>query len=253
VTINALRALKLDPLEAGAHTAYAWTLWRCAAAPQQAERQFQVAIERWPNDPLARRLFAAFLGSQDRFAERLAETRHALDRDPLSPAIHDDLARCLLYLHDYRRAEQLCRRALQIDPGFGGAWETLARTEAANGRWADALEAQRAADSLGQRPNARWLRLRAAVRTGDKAEAVRLWRPLRALIDLGEADPLQAALACDAMGQRDEAMSWLGQACASGAATIEDLRMAPELDSLRNDTRFTALLTRVQGAVAAAH
>jgi tetratricopeptide (TPR) repeat protein len=253
VVVNALRALKLDPLEAGAHTAYAWTLWRCAAAPQQAERQFRVAIERSPNDPLVRRLFAAFLGSQDRFAERLAETRHALDRDPLSPAIHDDLARCLLYLHDYPRAERLCQRALQIDPGLGSAWETLARTEAASGRWADALEAQRAADSLGGRPNARWLRLRAAVRTGDNAEAARLWRPLRALIDLGEADPLQAALACDAMGQRDEAMSWLAQACASGATTIEDLRMAPELDSLRGDTRFNALLARVQGAVAATH
>jgi len=122
--------------------------------------------------------------------------------------------------------------------------------EAADGRWADALESQRAADSLGRRPNTRWLRLRAAVRTGDQAEAAHLWRPLRALIDLGEADPLQAALACDVMGQRDEAMSWLAQSCAAGTTTIEDLRMAPELDSLRADQRFTALLTRVQGAMA---
>jgi len=251
VAVNALRALKLDPLEAGAHTAYAWSLWRCGAVPQQAERQFRIAIERTPNDPLTRRVLAAFLGSQDRFAERLAETRHALDRDPLSPAIHVDLARCQLYLHDYGRAERLCRRALEIDPALGTAWETLARAEAASGRWPEALVAQRAADSLGRRPNTRWMRLLAAVRTGDRAEAEHLWRPLRALIDLGEAEPMQAALACDAMGQRDEAMSWLAQACASGAATIEDLRMAPELDSLRSDQRFDALLTRVQGTVAA--
>jgi len=112
VAVNALRALKLDPLEAAAHTAYAWTLWRCATVPQQAERQFQIAIERSPNDALARRVFAAFLGSQDRFAERLTETRHALDRDPLSPALHVDLSLCQLYLHDYARAERLCQRAL---------------------------------------------------------------------------------------------------------------------------------------------
>jgi Tfp pilus assembly protein PilF len=248
VTVHALRALKLDPLEAGAHVAYAWALWRCAGDARQAERQFRIALERRPSDPLAHRLYAAFLGSQDRFAERLTRTRHALDHDPLSPVIHVDLARCRLYLHDYARAERLCRRALQLDPGLGAAWETLARVEAARGRWAEALDAQFAADSLGRRPNTRWMRLRAAAMSGDPAGAARLWRPLQALIELGEADPLQAALAFEAMGRRDEALSWLAQAYAGGAATIEDLRMAPELDSLRTDGRFAALMARAEVA-----
>jgi len=100
-------------------------------------------------------------------------------------------------------------------------------------RWQAAIEAQRTADSLGLRTGTRWLRLRAAQARGDRAEVERLWRPLSALMELGEADAFDAAVAHLAVGRRDLAVSWLARAFAEGSATLEDLRMAPELDSLR--------------------
>ncbi len=242
---NALRALTLDPQNAEAHTAYAWSLWQCAGDPVQADRQFQVAIQRLPSDPLTRAAYAAFLGAHDRFEERLVQTRRALECDPLSPEMLLDLARCHLYLHDLARARRLCVRALEIDPGLPTGWATLARVDAADRQWPEALEAQRTADSLGTRTGTRWIRLRMAVANGNRAEADRLWRPISALIDLGEVNSFDAGVAHLVMGRKDQAISWLARAYAEGTITIQDLRMAPELDSLRTDERFVALMAKI--------
>jgi TolB-like protein/Tfp pilus assembly protein PilF len=242
---NALRALTIDALNAEALAAYAWSLWQCSGDPVQADRQFQVAVQRLPSDPLTRAAYAAFLGTRDRFEERLLQTRRALECDPLSPEMLIDLARCQLYLHDVGRARRLCMRALEIDPGLPTGWATLARVDAADRQWPEALQAQRTADSLGPRTGTRWIRLRMAVANGDHAEADRLWRPISALIDLGEVNSFDAAVAYLVMGHKDLATSWLARAYADGTISIQDLRMAPELDSLRTDERFVALMAKL--------
>ena len=245
VQSSALRAITLDAQNGEGHAAYAWSLWQCSGDPVQADRQFEAALKRLPNDALTRSAYAAFLGSRDRFEERLVQTRRALECDPLSPEILLDLARCHFYLHDLDRARRLCQRALEIDPGLPTAWSTLARVDAAARRWPEALQAQRTADNLGPKSGTRWLRLRMAVAEGDRAEAERLWRPLQALIDLGEANSFDAAIAHLVMGRRDQSASWLARAYADGSITLQDLRMAPELDSLRTDERFIALMAKL--------
>lgn len=242
---NALRAITLDVHNAEAYAAYAWSLWQCSGDPEQVDRQFQNALRLMPSEPLTRSAYAAFLGSRDRFEERLVQTRRALECDPLSPEILLDLARCHFYLHDWERARSLCERALQIDPGLTAGWSTLARIDAANRQWPEALEAQRTADSLGLRTGTRWLRLRMAVAQGNHAEVDRLWRPISALIDLGEVDAFDAAVAHLVIGRKDLATSWLARAYAEGSINVQDLRMAPELDSLRTDERFVALMTKL--------
>jgi hypothetical protein len=139
----------------------------------------------------------------------------------------------------------LCVRALEIEPGLPSGWSTLARIDATAGRWPDALEAQRAADSLGTHVGTRWLRLRMAAAQGDEAEVTRLWRPISALIELGEVNSFDAAVAHLVIGRKDLATSWLARAYADGSITVQDLRMAPELDSLRTDERFVALMAKL--------
>lgn len=242
---NALRALTIDAHNAEAHAAYAWTLWQCAGDPAQADIQFQAVLRRMPSDALIRSAYAAFLGTHDRFEERLIQTRRALECDPLSPDILLDLARCHFFLHDSERARRLCLRALELEPGLPAGWATLARIDAAARQWPEALQAQRTADSLGPRTGTRWLRLRMAAAQGDRAEVERLWRPISALIELGEVNAFDAAVAHLVIGRKDLATSWLARAYADGSITVQDLRMAPELDSLRTDERFVALMTKV--------
>ena len=47
------------------------------------------------------------------------------------------------------------------------------------------------------------------------------------------------------IGRRDLAATWLARAYADGSITLQDLRMAPELDSLRTDERFVALMAKL--------
>ena len=241
----ALRAFAIDATNAAAHAAYGYAQWRCDRQMPEAEQHFRVALAAQPGDPLAHAAFAEFLGAQDRFEERLVQTRKAMELDPMSPAIHVDLARCYLYLHQSDRATRQCLRALELDPRDATAWAALARIQAVRGTWDDALASQRTADSLGGVPGARWMQLRAAAAAGQRVQAQRLWRAQQDLMSLGEADAFQAAIASLAMGDRSGATSWLAHAVGAGVLTAQDLRMAPELDPLRGEERFDALFARV--------
>ena len=48
-----------------------------------------------------------------------------------------------------------------------------------------------------------------------------------------------------ALGDEDQAFTWLEKAFADRSHYLAVLRLEPLLDSLRNDPRWTALLTRV--------
>jgi len=47
-----------------------------------------------------------------------------------------------------------------------------------------------------------------------------------------------------ALGDKDQAFARLNQACAERSMNLEFLKVAPELDVLRSDTRFQDLLRK---------
>jgi len=47
------------------------------------------------------------------------------------------------------------------------------------------------------------------------------------------------------MGEKDEAMTWLRQACDQGVSDLIYLKVDPFLDGLRDDPRFALLLNKI--------
>ena len=58
-------------------------------------------------------------------------------------------------------------------------------------------------------------------------------------------NPLDAAIACSLLGDRDEAFSWLEKAYEYHVQGLIYLNVDPEFDNLRSDPRFTALTRRI--------
>ncbi|NOT33415.1 MAG: protein kinase [Candidatus Eisenbacteria bacterium] len=237
----ALRSFKLEPQRAEAQLAWGWVRWRCDGEVADAERFFELALDQQPANPLIRLSYARLLGEQDRFPERFVQTRRAIELDPRSAAARLELARCHHYLHQFARAERALERTLTLDSTFADAHAMRARVLVAAGAIGPALAEAHLADSLGASPQ-RWIRLRSEMGT---PQFERTARAVRTLIELGEVESFDAALCLFEISDRHRGFSWLARGVANQQITIEDLRMAPELDAVRGDERFAALLERV--------
>ena len=113
-----LKALDIDPTLATAHACLSYILlayeWNWAGAEQASRR----AIELGPHIPgghHVRSLWCLVDGSPD---EAISEARKALELDPLSPAIQQNLARVDLELRRYELAIEQIQKILNIEPAW---------------------------------------------------------------------------------------------------------------------------------------
>ena len=115
---NARKALALDDTLAEVHTSLAavhvlnWE-WR------QAEGEFRRALDLNPNDAQTHHWYGnLFLGPLGRHPEAIAELQRALELDPLSLVINDDLGYAYFLAGKYDSAYAQYRKVLAMDPDF---------------------------------------------------------------------------------------------------------------------------------------
>ena len=80
---------------------------------------------------------------------------------------------------------------------------------------------------------------------GDRAAAERTLDELETLRGTGYASALDLADIQVALGDRERAFRWLDQAADERAFHLVYLKVSPELDPLRADPRFKALILRL--------
>ena len=101
----------------------------------------------------ARNVYAQLLAAQKRFDEMLSLSEESLQMDPQSLDALVNHGMLLYYKRDYAAAEQVCRRALSMQPGDESALLLLTRVVEAQGRFDEALatanEAARLAGDAG--------------------------------------------------------------------------------------------------------
>ena len=141
----ALRALELDDGIAEAYTILGWVRagydwdWPGAASA------FQRALELNPSAATARHGYADYLMAVGRPEEGLEHLRIGRDCDPLSPLAHYPLLFHLSMLGRHDEAVAESRKAIELFPGWGGAWTSLGWALFRQGRYEDAFAALREA------------------------------------------------------------------------------------------------------------
>jgi tetratricopeptide (TPR) repeat protein len=108
--------------------------------PARAGGLLTQAVQRSPDDHLARFLLASALLEQGRLAEARAQAQAVIDADPTHADACNLLAWSLVEAgQDLPRAEALARRAVDLAPSDGHVLDTLGWTLARAGRTAEAL------------------------------------------------------------------------------------------------------------------
>jgi tetratricopeptide (TPR) repeat protein len=235
----ASKAVELDETMGEAHTALAAARMNEWDWPS-AEREFKRAIELNPNDVTAYMWYGFYLEAMGRQQENVALHRRAVELDPSNLAANAGLGSALF--SDGRPAEavQVLKRTIELNPDFGLSHDYLGRVYLKAGLFDQALEQFRGPEQLSARAYvlARAGDLAAARKTLD--QVVRLPPSERPGYDMG------IAAAYIALGDREEAFSWLETAYRERNPQLMFLKVDEWFLTIRSDARFQDLLRRVR-------
>jgi len=243
----ALKALQIDPNLAEAHNALGRILNFDDLDLAGAAREFQQAIELQPNNSTAHQWYGnGPLDSLGRFDEAIAETKRAVELDPLSSIINTDRAYPLYYARRYDEAMAQSERTIELDPSFFYARQILGMVLQAKGELPGAVAEFEKARQLSGDP-LHWALLAVAkTKMGDKNIAQ------QTLAELDKVNPDRQGLAYDraivylAIGNKEEALRWLEQSYADhDGANLSWINVEPILDPLHGEPRFEALVQKV--------
>lgn len=246
----ALRALSLDPNQAEAHSVLGWLdgewEWNWAGADQE----LRLGVKLNPNSSFAHSRYAIYLVTTGQSAYAVSETEKALQLDPLSPLQRSTAAYVFICLKQYDRAIKEARRAIEADSTFADAHVNLAT----------ALGAK----SLYQEAFAEWLRYLNLSGDGDLAQQLMVASKKPSALsqpggNIGPitlryfqkksrtryVTPLFIAGTYLTLGDKDRAIEWLEKAYKERSPVLFTIKVDPNWDPLRSDTRFQNLLRRM--------
>ncbi len=243
----ARRALAIDStsVEAYATVGYAdFSRYRNASA----ERALLRALALDSTFATAHQWYAQLLSRFGRHDKAVAEARRALTLEPQSAGIRSALFGVLYGAHRLSEAETTARQFIVLDPGNTIAHSELVATLLAQGRNDEAITATRRGLEVAEKRQSLPVAMLglAYVAAGQPAQAREL---LRELLARARHEPVSAAgiaLIYDALGERDNALQWLGQAVTDFDTPVRTWARGPLFDGLRTDSRGAALLARTE-------
>jgi len=240
----ARKALELDDSLGKAHASPAFCLegfdWDSAAA----DREFQRAIQLDPGYATGHHWYAWHLSLVGRNGEAIAEMKKAVNLDPVSPVVNSDFAELLLIAHFPSESIEQSRKTIGMNPAFALAHNELAQAYIEKKMFGEAIaELQEAIRLSGDSPIFVANLARAYAGSNRNAEATRLLDNLKKRSTQGSPPVVQIAMIYVALGDKDQAMTWLerGYEERFNPGVLE----RPCFDALRSDSRFQDLLRRI--------
>jgi TolB-like protein/Tfp pilus assembly protein PilF len=242
----AARALALDDGLPEAHTSMAGILKTYEWNWNAAEEEYRRALELNPNFATGHHLYADFLSALGRSREAIGEIRKALELDPLSLVIQNEVSWNLFMARQYEEALDFSLRALEMEPAFPATHHTLGLIYEQLGRFDEAVaELEEARAHSRGNPAALAALGHACALAGRRADSARILDEMRALSACGYVPACQQAILSAGMGDRDAAFEWLQRAVDERDVWLVWVKREPRLDTLRSDARFDRILRTV--------
>ena len=243
---GAQKALDIDESLAEAHTSLAWACTEYDWNWPVCEREFKRAIELNPNYATAHHWYGDYLSAMGRHREAIAELERAQQLNPLSPIISGCLGHRYYFAREYEEAIRRLLNTASLFPEFAMAQLWLGDTYMAEGKHQQAIVAYQKSGSLF---GARATELAALGQAYAKGgiRGYRLWQlqRLREESKHRYVRAVQFAWLFAALGENDQAFSYLQKAYEDREFELSLLQIEPRFDPLRSDPRFQDLLRRM--------
>lgn len=242
---SSLKALAIDPHNAEAHVAMAWSKIVIDSNWPGAEEEFETAISLNPSNPLAYHWYAYFLMAQGAVSESLDMNRRALDVDPLSVPVNSIRGWLLYCAGRYDDAIAQCRKTCELEVSHPAPHGYLAMAYEQVGRHEDAISESKQAVALSNgMPIIRMLLARTYAAGGYPEHAIDEIEALEELAGKTYLCGYYMALAYAVLGRLDETYAWLNRSGDDGEVWMLFAGVEPRLAHLRSDPRFLELIHR---------
>ena len=243
----ALRGLALDASIPELHASLAYVHRHYDWDWPAAEREFLRALHLNPGYATARSWYARFLSGVGRHAEAVEQALRSLESDPLSLIIHTAVGDTLFYGRRYAESVVYYRRSLEMDPGFGPGHTDLARSLDLLGKPEEALqEFLQAVPPIEGKMQASAGLATLLLRAGRREEAFAMIEEVLSLVGGPRfVSPYSIASYFAVANEPQRGLDWLERAYAERDGALVWIKAHPRLDPLRQESRFRALLHRM--------
>ena len=237
------RALLLDDSVAEGHVAMAM-VQSLEKKGRLCVESLRRALELNPNLAIAHQRYAWCLCASGQLNDAVREMKRAQELDPLSPTNDTALGMILIFARQFRGSLEYCYKATELAPDEAPIQENLAMAYSLNGMYQQAIEHYERVGELDPEKKGDALAWTAAVlvSAGRKPEADSMMPKILELATAGKVDPYNIALLYAARGEKEPAFEWFAKALETDPMMDRLIRYDPQLDALRSDTRFAALL-----------
>ncbi len=216
-----------------------------------AEREFKRALELNPNNADIRHGYAHYLMAMGRMAESAAESKRALDLDP----VDDNLTDCLCWhsfaARQYDNSIRMARDLLIRVPDDTWEMAILGWDYEQKGMHEQAIAEFKKAVELTEKNSPDFSPFFLAglahsyALAGRRSDAEQVLQGLLGRARKSYVSPFDIALIYTALGEKDTAFAWLAKAVAERSTWLVYSKWEPRLDPLRSDPRFHDLLRRI--------
>jgi TolB-like protein/DNA-binding winged helix-turn-helix (wHTH) protein len=218
-----------------------WCEWDWAGADHDLRR----AIEVNPSFARAHSSYSRYLLAMDQVNEALAESKRAVELDPLSLRIRWDRWLLFYLTGQYDAAEEQCRKIQEIDPTNNLGHLYCGDVAVAKGDFAQGIRELQEGVRLSGNPRAVAHLGYAYAVAGRTADAQNMLAQLKKMSRRQYVHPVLVARVYAGLGQQKEAFEWLEAGYRVHSRDLLELKYDPRLASLRSDPRFRDLLRRV--------
>ena len=241
----AAKALELDSTLAEVHYTLAgirsWTDWDWKGG----ETEFLRAIELNPNYPDPRAYYSHLLNIRGHPKEAMAQIERALELDPLNALFQAIYGMDLMYARRYDDAIALLRNTLKTSPNDLVALSTLRSAYHMKRMYTEALDVWKASYAARGDQEAQEALARGFKDDGYRGALQRVAEMLVARSRKTYVSPWQIGTLYTRAGKNDEALDWLEKAYQAHDQNTPYLSVDPIFDTMRDNTRFQALLRRM--------
>ena len=174
------------------------------------------------------------------------EAQQAYELDPLSPVVGANLAKILQENGQYDKAIDRAKRTLEVEPNSAVTHAVLGMVYEGKKMYPDAIAEYKTALQLGgSSGEMRGLLGYVYAATGDRENAGKMIRELKQLWPGHARAALDLASIYSGLGQKDEALYWLGKVSEKEVGDLIEVGQDPHFAALRSDQRFQSLVKQV--------
>jgi serine/threonine protein kinase/tetratricopeptide (TPR) repeat protein len=244
----AAAAAALDPDLAEGHTSLAFIRAYFDVDWAAADEGFQRALETNPGYWVAPYWYTFAMMSRGREQEAEQQVRHALELEPLSPVVLHAAGLASVLARRYGEATERCLRGLDYDPGYFLLRLWLGMVYQCQEKHAEAvLEFEKARDLSGGASLAVGALGNAYAVIGNVDEASKILQQLLERSEREHTDYYQIALIYAGLGDKENALLWLEQACEGRDGFLPLLgKVDPRLQALHGEARYQNVLQRLR-------